>query len=190
MEGQPLRVHDEHGMLLSHFSLRLQPSSVTISERRDIKTDRLHSAHAMTPYERFNSRSLYLLELAASLRPESGMGERWTPELTRWMETICGYSIGHQGHALRLFFPENSDNTQRPRPIQTRVVTALLSPFPTFQHCPQLRELPRPMLQKVPIDRRSDWSVNINNAGFEKGSRTWMAYCRTMLATRFSSAAA
>lgn len=62
MEGQPLRVHDEHGMFLSHFSL-----------------SRRHSAHAMTPYERFHSRSLYLLELAASPRPESGMAERFRP---------------------------------------------------------------------------------------------------------------
>jgi hypothetical protein len=78
MEGQPLRAQDEHGMLLSHFSLSLQRSSVTIErEGRDLKTDRLHSAQAMTPYERFHSRSLYLLELAGSLRPESGMAERF-----------------------------------------------------------------------------------------------------------------
>jgi len=80
MEGQPLRVHDEHGTFLSHFSLSLQRSWATNREGRDHKTDRLHSAHAMTPYERFHSRSLYLLELelelAASLRPETGMGER------------------------------------------------------------------------------------------------------------------
>jgi hypothetical protein len=78
MEGQPLREHDEHGTFLSHFSLSLQRSSVTI-EGRNLKTDRLHSAQAMTPYERFHSRSLYLLEpeLAGSLRPESGMAERF-----------------------------------------------------------------------------------------------------------------
>ena len=77
MEGQPLRVHDEHGTFLSHFSLSLQRRSVTIGEGRDLKTDRLHSAHAMTPYDRFHSRSLYLLEPAGSLRPESGMAERF-----------------------------------------------------------------------------------------------------------------
>jgi hypothetical protein len=89
MEGQPLRVHDEHGMFLSHFSLSLQRSWVTIREGRDLKTDRLHSAHAMTPYERFHSRSLYLLELAPSLRPESGIAERfkpWSMVLSWWME--------------------------------------------------------------------------------------------------------
>jgi hypothetical protein len=52
--------------------------------------------------------------------------------------------------------PENSDKTLRPRPIQTRAVTALLALFLTFQLCPQPREWPRPMLRKVPIGRRSD----------------------------------
>jgi hypothetical protein len=86
MEGQPLRVHDEHGTFLSHFSLSLQRSSVTIREGGISKTDRLHSAQAMTPYERFHSRSLYLLELGGSLRPEIGMGERFLVG----MKTICG----------------------------------------------------------------------------------------------------
>lgn len=67
--------------------------------------------------------------------------------------------------------PENSDNTLRPRPIQTRVATALLALFLTFQLCPQPREWPRPMLRKVPIGRRSDWGMKINNAGFGKGLR-------------------
>jgi hypothetical protein len=83
IEGQPLRVHDEHGTFLSHFSLSLQRSSVTIRGGEISKTDRLHSAQAMTPYERFHSRSLYLLELGASLRPESGMAVRFRP---RWMD--------------------------------------------------------------------------------------------------------
>lgn len=91
MEGQPLRVHDEHGMFLSHFSLSLQRSWETIKEGKDLNTDRLHSAHAMTPYERFHSRSLYLPELAVSLRPESGMAKRFEPpELVDGIKTIYG----------------------------------------------------------------------------------------------------
>ena len=58
-----------------------------------------------------------------------------------------------------------------PRPIQTRVATALLAPFLTFQLCPQPPEWPRPMLRKVPIGRQSDWGININNAGLGKGLR-------------------
>lgn len=149
----------------------------------------------MTPYERFHSRSLYLPELAVSLRPESGMAERFgPPELVDGMKTIYGlYQLDiHTAPPLSRPYlpPENSDNTLRPQPIQTHVATALLALFLTFQLCPQPREWPRPMLQKVPIDRRSDWGININNAGFGNGSQTWIAYCRTMLATRFSSAAA
>jgi hypothetical protein len=68
--------------------------------------------------------------------------------------------------------PENSDNMLCPRPIQTRVATALLALFLTFQLCPQPPEWPRPMLRKVPIGRRSDWGININNAGLGKGSQT------------------
>jgi hypothetical protein len=50
------------------------------------ETDRLHSAHAIAPCERFHSRSLCLPAFAVSLRPEGGMGvkhslgaKQWTP---------------------------------------------------------------------------------------------------------------
>jgi hypothetical protein len=70
IEAHPLRVQDEHGMLLSHFNLSLAVLLVRWMVKdggRD--TDRLHSAHAMAPCERFHSRSLYLPGFAASLRP-------------------------------------------------------------------------------------------------------------------------
>ena len=76
MEAQPLRVHDVHGMFLSHFNLSLQRKkalSATIGDEKNLETDLLHSAQAIVPCERFHSRSLYLLELTGSLRPEGGM---------------------------------------------------------------------------------------------------------------------
>jgi hypothetical protein len=93
MEAQPLRVHDAHGTFLSHFSLSLQrriiAGSVTIRESRDKKTDRLHSAHAIAPCERFHSRSLYLVELAALPRPESGMAESFQALINRYLHQVC-----------------------------------------------------------------------------------------------------
>ncbi len=139
----------------------------------------------MTPYERFHSRSLYLLELAVSLRPEGGIAESFLgpgrDEDYLWLVPTTRHSFTH----AQLI----SDNISPP-PIQTPVATALLALFLTFRLCPQPRQWPRPMLRKVRTGRRSDWGININNAGFEKGTQTWMAYCRTMVATRFSSAAA
>jgi len=64
-------VHDEHGMLLSHepatkFRLPL--------EGRDLKTDRLHFC-TRDDTIRALQLPVLVLELAASLRPETGMGE-------------------------------------------------------------------------------------------------------------------
>jgi len=73
MEAHPLRLHDEHGTLLSHFNLSLQQNE-GVAERWEKETDRLHSAQAMAPWARFHSRSLYLVAFAPSLRTEGGGG--------------------------------------------------------------------------------------------------------------------
>jgi hypothetical protein len=78
MEAHPLRLHEEHGTLLSHFNLSLQQNE-GVAERWEKETDRLHSAQAMAPWARFHSRSLYLVAFAPSLRPEGGMNHCGSP---------------------------------------------------------------------------------------------------------------